>query len=160
MTIKDAVQDKIRVRKLNSRQKGKAAEREVKDLLQPVVNEVFAERKMVPPKLGRNLMQFADGGHDISGAPGIAVEVKRCETLQLDAWWAQAQEQANRVKLLPVLIYRKSHMRWRVRMMGLLPVGNGSNVHTLVDIDCQDFLEWYRHYLHDLLDKNFSEKMF
>lgn len=150
--IREEVMQMAKVKRINSRTKGKNAEREVRDLLQPIVDSVYSSRGIVPPQIKRNLMQAMEGGHDLTGAPGIAVEVKRCETLQLDKWWDQATAQAYRVKARPVLIYRKSHSPWRVRMTGILPVG-ASGIPALVDIAAGDFLEWYEMYLHQHLDK-------
>lgn len=137
---------------INSRNKGKSAEREVRDLIQPTVDDVFRDRGMEPPQLKRNLMQSMEGGHDLTGAPGIAIEVKRQETYHLDKWWEQAEEQGRRANAVPILIYRRNHAQWRVRMVGLLPIGVSFH-ETIVDISLGDFLEWYRLYLTIYLDQ-------
>ena len=51
--------------------KGKSAERELAKLLGDHLGL----------ELSRNLDQTRDGGYDLIGLPGIALEVKRCERL-------------------------------------------------------------------------------
>lgn len=99
-------------------------------------------------------MQSMVGGHDLLGTPGIAVEVKRHETLQLDKWWEQTSRQAESVHKIPVLIYRKSHARWRVRLMGAAGCGDYLLQPILVDIDILTFLDWYGVFLHRYLQSN------
>ena len=70
--------------KINSRTKGRSGEQEVATLLRAIPGL---------PKIERNQNQTAVGGADILSVPGIALEVKRCETLCLDDWWAQAVDQ-------------------------------------------------------------------
>ena len=85
-----------------SRQKGQRGEREI--------------CKILSEKLGgeykRNLMQTADGGYDVLGLDGWAIEVKFQEKLSIEKWWKQTVEQANDKK--PVLFFRKSREEWRV----------------------------------------------
>jgi hypothetical protein len=45
--------------------------------------------------------------------PGWAIECKRCERLELAAWWAQAMRQAEATQRKPVLFYRQSRQPWR-----------------------------------------------
>jgi len=144
-------------KKINSRNKGKSAEREVRDIIQGIVDYVFKEKGVVAPVVKRNLMQSMEGGHDLVGTPGIAVEVKRCETLQLDKWWIQAVNQGLRIKAIPVLFYRKSHAQWRIRMVGSLNAGK-TQTPALVDIDTATFLEWYTEYLGYYLDTAFLSR--
>ena len=82
--------------------KGKSAERELAKLLGEVGRL----------QLSRNLGQSRDGGHDLTGIPGVALEVKRCERLNIPAWWLQAVEQAKSAGLVPVLAYRQSRKPW------------------------------------------------
>jgi len=90
----------------NSRTKGAAGERE------------FA--KMIHDHLGlevtRNLDQTRDGGYDLLGIPGWAVEVKRYKTAgrsERREWWQQSLAQARDAGLLPVVIYRLDRQPWR-----------------------------------------------
>lgn len=47
----------------------------------------------------------AQGGHDIVGVPGWAIEVKDAKTPQLPAWWRQACRQADDANARPLLIW-------------------------------------------------------
>ena len=100
-----------------SRDKGKRGEREVVNLLQPVVNKVYLSVGLEPVVLERNLMQSHRGGHDIVGLDWLALEVKYQENIQVNQWWKQTVEQAGQDKV-PVLLYRKSRVAWKV----MLPV--------------------------------------
>ena len=54
---------------------------------------------------------------DLSGLPGIHIEVKRCEQLRLAEWAAQAERDAERFRDgLPAVFHRKSREPWRVTM--------------------------------------------
>ena len=76
--------------------KGKRGEREACDELQPTVDSVAKELGMEAPRIRRNLQQSGDGGEDLIGLPWYSIEVKRCETLNLAAWWRQCVTQARR----------------------------------------------------------------
>jgi len=91
---------------MSSRSKGASAEREVAVLIHQELQDVLEKRPQ------RNLLQTRDGGHDLVGLPGVALEVKRVEQLSLAKWWAQACRQADDVGLLPVLVYRQSRQPW------------------------------------------------
>jgi hypothetical protein len=98
-----------------SRDKGARGEREVIDLLQPIVDTAYKAAGKEPPQLKRTSSMQADGGGcDVHGIDWLALEVKRCETLQIEAWWRQCLLQAKPGQL-PVLIYRQNGRRWRVR---------------------------------------------
>lgn len=83
------------------RDKGGRGERELAKLL--------AERLGV--KVTRNLLQTREGGYDLDGIDGWALEVKRQENLAINSWWKQTLEQAKGSK--PVLAYRQSRKPWR-----------------------------------------------
>ena len=92
----------------NSRNKGKAGEREVVKLLQELLDGYGLT-------IERNLLtQARSGGVDVVGVPGLAIEVKRAECLQLDKWFEQAKRQAMQLKARPVLFFRQSRQPWRV----------------------------------------------
>lgn len=98
--------------KINSRAKGKSAEREL-------IGEL---KRLLPPEmtseLTRNLDQTRDGGHDILGLDGWAIEVKRyAQVLPADLvrFWTQACEQSARIDgTRPVLCFRADRREWRV----------------------------------------------
>lgn len=125
-----------------SRDKGQRGEREVIQLLQPVVNRVFAEVGREPPKLERNLMQSREGGHDLVGLEWLALEVKRHETLSVGSWWEQTKKQAGTSKV-PVLFYRQNGQRsWKVMMYGFLKAGT-KRVRTPVLVDDGAFVVYF-----------------
>lgn len=92
-----------------ARQKGQEGEREIIKLLRDVCGEEI--------ELSRNLNQTREGGHDIVGLEWLAIEVKRQETLDVEAWWRQTLAQAGRDKV-PVLVYRQNRKAWHVVMWG------------------------------------------
>ena len=123
-----------------ARTKGASAEREVIKLLEPIVREEGGGL------LFRNLEQVRSGGHDIIGLDWLAIEVKRCETLAVDAWWAQAVQQAGADRI-PVLIYRQSRKAWTVVMWGGVTAPDRSLFHARVTITFYDFQQWLRYQL-------------
>lgn len=86
-----------------SRRKGAGGEREVFTLL-----NVKLGRK----EYERNLEQTRSGGCDRKSSKVVAMEVKRCEALNLQAWIEQAERQAGPGQL-PVLAYRRNGEPWR-----------------------------------------------
>ena len=92
---------------INSRQKGAAGEREVAAIL----------REELELEIHRNWQQqAAEGGADLSGVPGWAIEIKRGKNIRLNEAWKQAAIQAARVKDKPVLIYRFDRQDWFAMM--------------------------------------------
>jgi hypothetical protein len=85
----------------SSRRKGKRGELEVAALL----------RDLLGAAVVRNLTQARDGGHDLIGIPGWAVEVKRAATPRIAEWWKQAAGQANGCR--PALLYHVDRYPWR-----------------------------------------------
>ncbi|AVY95765.1 hypothetical protein DAI18_18235 [Microvirgula aerodenitrificans] len=83
-----------------SRDKGARGERELAGLL--------AERLGI--SIQRRLGAARDGGHDID-VPGWAVESKRTEVFA-EAYWRQAQQQAEVTGCRPVLFWRASRRPW------------------------------------------------
>ena|SRR6056297_3073823 len=88
------------------RNKGKAAEREFLNALSQALQLDYS--------LARNLQQSDGGGADCIAIPGLAIEIKRHETLRLSEWWQQTIEQADRLNAAPVLVYRQSRKPWSV----------------------------------------------
>lgn len=137
---------------LMSRNKGKRGEREIVDLLQPVVNEVYELYELPPVKLKRNTLQSDSGGSDIAGLPWLAIEVKyHSKTINLSPWWAQTVAQAEQGQE-PVLFYRRNHIAWRVKMFGML--GRAGCCRTVpVIVEVPDFLAWFRARLSQELER-------
>lgn len=132
--------------------KGKRAEREVIDLLQPIVDKTTYELNGPGIILQRNTIQADRGGSDIHGLEWLALEVKHHETMQVNEWWKQCRSQASRNQV-PVLIYRCNHAPWLVKMYG----GLGQDdvwVPSTVTVDVPAFLIWFRAKLeHELLKR-------
>ncbi len=84
------------------RAKGQQGERELASMLSP-----FIQDKQVK----RNLDQVREGGADIMDIPGLCIEVKRQESLNLTAWWQQVCT-ASSATQIPVLAYRQNRRPW------------------------------------------------
>ena len=94
----------------SQRRKGATAENELANLL----------GEWLGITLKRQLGQERDGGSDIR-LGRAHIQVKRCETLAIPAWWRQAVADAG--DGLPVLAWRQSRRPWtfRVPLSALLP---------------------------------------
>jgi hypothetical protein len=96
--------------KINSRAKGKSGERElIGELKKLLPSEMTSE-------LTRNLDQTRDGGHDILGLDGWALEVKRYAEVMpadLERFWSQTCEQARNNEARPALCFRQDRRAWR-----------------------------------------------
>ena len=90
---------------INSRQKGKAGELELAHILQSYGYDT------------RRGQQYcgANGDADVVGLPGIHVECKRVENLNIDKAMAQAQHDAKDGET-PVVMHRKNRQAWKVTM--------------------------------------------
>lgn len=125
---------------LTSRNKGKAGEREIVAIMQPVVDYAYQEAGIIPvPRLQRNSLQSDGGGSDLHGLTWLAIEIKRGEQPQFGAWWLQTLRQAT-LGQVPVLAYRPNSVPWRFRLVG--GIGPGFKLGCVVDIDCDAFEEW------------------
>ena len=127
---------------INIRTKGASAEREVIKILQPIVDDVRTVLGLETVKLQRNALQSDSGGYDIVGIDWLALEVKRCETLSINAWWAQTVRQTGKGQT-GVLIYRQSRQKWKVMLNGVLPSAN-QGLAVRVTVDISDFLAYFR----------------
>lgn len=89
----------------NSRRKGKAGELEVAHILKARGYDA------------RRGQQFsgANGDADVVGLPGIHIEVKRVEQLNLDKAMAQSISDAREGEV-PVVVHRKSRAAWLLTM--------------------------------------------
>lgn len=104
----------------NIRVKGATGEREVADALNYRASLAFTALGLPfswsDDGAQRNQLQTAVGGCDLTNTWGLAIEIKRQETLSVNTWWAQCVASAERAKQEPVLIYRQSRQPWRVVM--------------------------------------------
>lgn len=135
---------------INAQQKGKRAEREIKNILQSSIDKVYESYPTaIKPTMERNQMQSAVGGYDIVGVDWLAPEIKHCEQLAINTWWAQTVRQA-KPNQMPVLIYKVSRKGWHVVTNVCLPVGNDFHiVRSTMSLD--DFLAYFEaRLLHDI----------
>lgn len=90
---------------MNSRQKGAAGERELANLLKEYGYDT------------RRGQQYsgANGDADVVGIPGLHIECKRVEKLNLDAALEQSKRDA-RESEMPVVIHRKNRQEWKVTL--------------------------------------------
>lgn len=67
---------------------------------------------------------------DVVGLPGLHLEVKRCERLQLPAWIEQAERDAARFNDgVPLVVFRQNRQPWRVclRLTDFLVIYGGEH---------------------------------
>jgi hypothetical protein len=131
------------VAKSFAQSKGARGERLVVQLLQPVIDEVCLECGSEPFRLLRNSLQSREGGYDLIGLDWLALEVKSCETLNLNAWTAQCIAQAKPGQV-PVLFYKQNNRGWKVMMHGLLVPGGSTNLKVWCQIDLESFLAYFK----------------
>lgn len=107
------------------RSKGQRGERELFGLLSDELGFVIQ----------RNIDQTRAGGADCIQVPGWALECKRCETLNINAWWKQAVKQAEDIECMPMLLYRQSRKPWRavVALWQITSIANGELHHAYDD---------------------------
>lgn len=129
--------------------KGKTGEREALSHMVMAMQEVerslgrFNEHSQ-SHKVQRNLQQSIAGGCDILGIPGIAIEVKRHETLKVEEWWSQCVEQAP-LGLMPVLMYRKNKQAWTVRTYAILHCPPyAPQAWSTIEVTLTAFLDFYK----------------
>ena len=105
-----------------SREKGKRGEREVVSLLKDHLGDDL--------EFKRNLReQCHDGGIDVIGLDGWAIEVKNYQDVTpslVKTWWSQACEQALLSKNKPVLFWKQTRRPWRVVISGHYLFGSSS----------------------------------
>lgn len=133
------------------RDKGVRGEREIADRFIEIMES--EEKKLWvkghSEEVKRNTLQSDRGGFDLVGIPGLAIEIKRCETLQLGAWWQQCQQQATN-GLMPVLFYRQNRQPWKVRTYTQIYL-NGIYNWTISDFIADDFFAFYSMYYEEYL---------
>lgn len=133
-----------------AKNKGSGGEREICDMLNPLVNSMrevdgLTVLNVQDYPFQRNQNQTAVGGSDITNPYQLDIEVKRQEALSVNTWWKQTVEAANRSGGIPILIFRQNRKKWRVIMMGGIPVRNGNGWHcnARVEISIEDFRIWF-----------------
>ena len=90
-------------KRINSRAKGAAGEREFAEWL-------FYHLKL-KTKPTRNLEQVRLGGADIIDVPPFIFEVKRCQQLDLRKWWIKLLKDSMDSEI-PVVAFRKNNHPW------------------------------------------------
>lgn len=138
-----------------SRSKGKSGEREVRKLMQAVVDKAVESANLGPcgPRLvQRNLLQSDRGGPDLVGVPGMAIEVKRHATLRVPTWWEQTVRQAEQIPgHIPVLLYRPDRGKWKARIYAKLPIDREKALTMPVDLEMPEFTTWAVEYIKNRL---------
>lgn len=135
----------------SSLDKGKRGEREVAAILNGLLIETmrelgYPEDEISARSIQRNQNQSAVGGNDLSNTMGLGIEVKRHENISnINSWWSQCCEGAQRNNEWPVLIYRQNHQPWRVRTWTkLILPGSQELVDAVADINYDAFQKWYK----------------
>lgn len=105
---------------VDSREKGKRYERELAALLRAAGYPDAHRTAQYEGKSGK--------AYDIEGVPGIAIEAKHRERMELYDWIAQAVRDSEGSGLLPVVMHRKN------------------NAETLVTMRLTDWLEVFREF--------------
>lgn len=138
----------------SSRAKGARGEREVIQLLQPVVDAVCKDLEQPTMVLRRNADQrYAPDQYDIIGLPWLAIEVKRVENLSgMNSWWSQVTA-ATGLYQIPVLFYRQNHKPWHIRTKLPVSILPGTNLRShqsgayplevVVDMKITEWLAWF-----------------
>lgn len=95
------------------RTKGSRAEREF-------IKEILDELGPFFGPIDKNWNQREEQRYDLQLGP-FAVEIKRQEKMELESWWDEAVDQAERTEgmdfpLMPVLAYRRNYMAWSIVM--------------------------------------------
>ncbi len=134
--------------------KGKNGEREIATMLREIIDLAInnidnlnqSEIQRLQEAVQRNTNQSSSGGCDIL-LFGLAIEVKRQEILNLNAWWNQTVISATRNKSIPILIWRQNRKQWQVKMEVKLQIPNSEiAILTAGIISIEDFKSWFYHY--------------
>jgi hypothetical protein len=137
-----------------AKSKGSAGEREAADLLR---GWALAAGFEVEPT--RNLEQVRSGGYDLNGVPGLGIEVKRVEALNVTGWWKQATRQADQDGTTPVLMWRQNRRPWRFKARVWAAVyspckTSGATVALEVEMDQSQFRLWYEMHLRKVMSND------
>lgn len=90
---------------MNSRQKGAAGERELANLLKEYGYDTHRGQQY----------SGINGDADVVGIPGLHIECKRVEKLNLDDAMEQSKRDAREGEM-PVVIHRKNRQEWKVTL--------------------------------------------
>lgn len=94
---------------INSRAKGASGERELAKKLKTLLVENGIEN--LDPERSQQFCG-ASGDADVRGLPGVHVECKRVEKLNLDVAFQQAEDD-HKVGTIPVVVHRKNRKEWK-----------------------------------------------
>jgi hypothetical protein len=100
--------------------------------------------------LERNLEQVRSGGADITGVPGMEIEVKRQENLNIPTWWKQVNAAADRTNKQPLLMWRQNRGKWNFMTTTHIAIwGYNSAVTVKLDIVLTEdnAREWFKYYI-------------
>lgn len=145
---------------VNIRTKGASGEREICDKLNAILSNVLKQLELPePPKpaFQRNQNQSAVGGSDITNPFGLCIEVKRHETLNVNAWWGQVMTASKEFGGFPVLLYRQNGKRkWNCVIMTQAPLSNSQMKQMTVKstISDEDFETFAYHWIKNWIMEN------
>ena len=125
-----------------SKSKGQRAEYAAAAILQTIKDEVAAKYGVTATRIVRNLEQTRGGGFDLTECFNYAVEVKHHETFCLNDWWEQTVRQCPD-NMIPVLMYKKNNVPFRVRTYAYVFVGT-KRVRIVSDMDLTSFQVIFR----------------
>jgi hypothetical protein len=92
----------------NGKQKGKRGERDFAEFLESTLGDPLKVKDIAE----RFYADVHGQGADNVTISGLAIEVKRQEILLVDKWWQQTCIQADKLNLVPVLVYRQNRKKW------------------------------------------------
>lgn len=135
-----------------SSRKGAQGERDVlnafRDIMRNVETELTEQGVAIVARSDfatRKRIERGTSNRDIGNIPIISIEVKRNESLNVNAAWEQAVRQADG-GLLPVLVYRFNREPWRVRTWGALTSYDGTGkivAYVVSEVSLVDFLSYF-----------------
>lgn len=135
---------------LMSKRKGANGEREAIAILNNTIEQIISNNefdeecvRIARECIQRNQNQSAVGGCDLSNVFGLAFEIKRQEQLNINTWWKQTTDSAERNREHPVLLYRQNHQPWRCITMGNVPLPGGRAGTVRVQMEEDDFKVWF-----------------
>jgi len=158
---------------INPRTKGASGEREVADMLNGIIVKVMTAMAYPPEQVAaaaksvqRNQNQSAVGGCDLTNVFGMAVEVKRQESLAIPAWWRQTVAAAERNNELPVLMYRQNRKAWHIRTYAwlALPGGDHPGMYSkqqriVAEFDIDTFKAYFAQWVQGKLEQGWEVKV-
>lgn len=129
-----------------AQRKGKQGEREFNSIINTLLGKISVRRKECGlPRLNINSVSAVhDNDADIQSIPGLAIEVKRQETLAINTWWNQTVRQADNLGAIPVLAYRQNRSKWKILLPAYL-LGIGIRGYLVCELDT--FEDWLYGYL-------------